>query len=203
MPKQGLMLEEWERASAFQWRAWQKEHSIGTSNPCLRAVGPSSAKLYELVKGLRSRCLTNRVWHCSMPHHSSAGCRPILNQFNRVPCRDERLGHTCLTSWPAPSTGSKCMVSGSTPKQLSLPHYWVYLLHPLQAPWLNVITLITAIQMAMQPFMARLVAIEQSTPPRNKIENRNTTQEMGQSWTTCSRLGTTSDNKTDNPKWGM
>ena len=77
---------------------------------------------------------------------------------------------------PAPTTGGKRTASGSTPqiaqtaKFSPLPS--VPVVTPLlQAPTLDVVTLTAAVQTAMQPFMARLAAIETaSTQNKTRME---------------------------------
>src|SRR6267154_259461 len=79
---------------------------------------------------------------------------------------------TAPPSRPTPSTGSKCTVSGSAPqpaqtaKAPSLPS--IPDAPPPQTPQLDVITLTAAVQTAMQPFMARLAAIESAATQKDK-----------------------------------
>ena len=71
---------------------------------------------------------------------------------------------------PTPSTGNKRTISGSMPqptraaKPTPLPSVPD---PPLQMPALDVVTLTAAVQTAMQPFMARLAAIESSAAAKN------------------------------------
>ena len=72
---------------------------------------------------------------------------------------------------PVPTTGNKRMALGSTPQPARTPD--LKLLPSVsdvssQTPSLDIITLTVAVQTAMQPFMARLAAIESSTAIKNR-----------------------------------
>ena len=74
-------------------------------------------------------------------------------------------------SRPVPTTGNKRTASGSTPQPARTPDLKLLPSVPdvsSQTPSLDIITLTAAVQTAMQPFMARLAAIESSTAIKNR-----------------------------------
>ena len=79
---------------------------------------------------------------------------------------------TPLQSRPVPTTGNKRTASGSTPQPARTPKPnpppSVPVAAPPQTPALDVITLTAAVQTAMQPFMARLAAIESLAVTKNR-----------------------------------
>ena len=76
-------------------------------------------------------------------------------------------------SRPVPSTGNKRTASGSAPQPAKIakppPLPSIPDVTPPQAAQLDVITLTAAVQTAMQPFMARLAAIEGEAMAKSKI----------------------------------
>jgi len=78
---------------------------------------------------------------------------------------------TTTLSCPTPSAGGKCTVLGSTPQPVqpakATPLPSVPDTPPPQTIPLDIVTLMAAVQTAMQPFMARLAAIERSSLATN------------------------------------
>lgn len=79
---------------------------------------------------------------------------------------------TAPQSRPTPLTGNKRTASGSAPQHAraakSTPLPSVPDVTPPQVTALDIVTLTAAVQTAIQPFMARMAAIESSTAARNK-----------------------------------
>ncbi|KAN0105488.1 hypothetical protein V8E52_010982 [Russula decolorans] len=87
-------------------------------------------------------------------------------------------------SRPIPSTGGKCTLSGSAPHPTRAPQPPSLPSIPdiplPQVPSLDVVTLTAAVQTAMQPFMARLAAIESLAATKNLTRTETTAPRLNQ-----------------------